>query len=53
MGGGSIGVWADIFSRTIITGREFPLGVVISLLGSPIFILLLIMRAKGFYRRVI
>lgn len=53
LGGGIIGVWADIFSRTIITGRELPLGVVISLIGSPIFILLLIMRAKGFYRRVL
>ncbi len=41
-------VWADIFSRTILPHTEIPIGILISAIGSPCFIWLLIKRSYGF-----
>ena len=41
-------VWADIVSRTIRPNTEVPIGVLISLVGSPIFIMLMIRKTYSF-----
>lgn len=45
--GGIFLVWADVFSRIIIPNAELPVGILISMIGSPIFIYLLVKRAFG------
>lgn len=37
-------VWADILSRILIANTEVPIGIIISLIGSPLFIYLLIKK---------
>ncbi|MBM7367761.1 FecCD family ABC transporter permease [Gordonia hydrophobica] len=44
--GALIVVWADVVARTLISGRELPLGLVTSAIGVPAFIWLL-RRQKG------
>lgn len=39
-------IWADILSRILIPNTELPIGILISMIGSPMFIYLLIV--KGF-----
>lgn len=39
-------VWADLVARTLVAPRELPLGVIIALVGVPVFITL--MRRKGY-----
>lgn len=46
--GGLATIVLDIFSRTIITGVEIPLGVIFSLLGAPFFIYLMVQGKYGF-----
>lgn len=41
-------VWADVLSRTIIKGTEIPIGILISMIGAPCFIWLMIKRTYGF-----
>ena len=43
--GGLIMVWADICSRILIPNTEVPIGIIISLIGAPIFTYLLISKA--------
>lgn len=38
-------VWADILSRSIIPGGEIPTGVIISIVGAPVFIYLIINKS--------
>lgn len=41
-------LWADILSRIIIPGSELPTGIIISVLGAPLFIYLIVSRSyKG------
>lgn len=42
-------VWADIMSRILIPSTELPTGVVVSLIGAPLFIYLII--SKSFRRK--
>lgn len=39
--------WADVFSRIAVENGEVPIGIVVSLLGSPIFLHLLLKRKHG------
>ena len=39
--------WADVFSRLAVENGEMPIGLVVSLLGSPIFLHLLLKRKRG------
>lgn len=41
-------VWADILSRTLIKGTEIPIGILISMIGAPCFIWLMIKKTYGF-----
>lgn len=44
-------VCADVASRTIMEGSEVPIGVVVSVIGAPVFIYLLISRNYGYGKR--
>lgn len=41
-------IWADVLSRTIISGSELPIGILISIIGAPVFIYLMISKSYGF-----
>lgn len=41
-------VWADVLSRIIIPGSELPIGILISMIGSPCFIYLMVSKSYGF-----
>ena len=46
--GAIILIWADVLSRAIIKGTEIPIGIVISIIGSPLFVWLMIKKNYGF-----
>ncbi|MBB6714562.1 FecCD family ABC transporter permease [Clostridium gasigenes] len=41
-------VWADVLSRIIIQGSELPIGILISMIGAPSFIYLMVSKSYGF-----
>lgn len=41
-------VWADVLSRIIIPGSEIPIGILISMIGAPCFIYLMVSKSYGF-----
>ncbi len=41
-------IWADVLSRIIIPGSELPIGILISMIGTPTFIYLMITKSYGF-----
>ncbi|CEI72110.1 MULTISPECIES: FecCD family ABC transporter permease [Romboutsia] len=41
-------IWADVLSRSIIKGTEIPIGILISIIGSPCFVWLMIRKTYGF-----
>ena len=41
-------VWADVLCRVIIPRTELPIGILISLIGAPCFVYLMIKRTYGF-----
>jgi iron complex transport system permease protein len=41
-------IWSDVISRLIIPGSEIPVGIVISLIGAPSFVYLIISKTYGF-----
>ena len=46
--GAIILIWADVLARSVSSLGEIPVGVVISLIGSPVFLYLLINKEYGF-----
>lgn len=46
--GGILLVWADVASRSILKNAEMPIGILISLIGAPCFIYLLVRKSYGF-----
>ena len=46
--GSIILIWADVLSRALIKGTEIPIGIVISIIGSPLFVWLMIKKNYGF-----
>jgi len=47
-GGGLFMVWADVLSRIIIPYTELPIGILVSMIGAPCFIYLLMKKQYGF-----
>lgn len=41
-------VWADVASRVILPNSEIPIGILVSLIGAPCFIYLMITKSYGF-----
>lgn len=41
-------IWADAFSRTLIKGTEIPIGIIISMIGAPCFVWLMVRKTYGF-----
>jgi len=41
-------IWADVLSRVIIKGTEVPIGILISMIGAPCFVWLMIKKSYGF-----
>lgn len=41
-------IWADVLSRSLIKHTELPIGILISMIGAPCFIYLLVFRSYGF-----
>ncbi|MCK5785634.1 MAG: iron ABC transporter permease [Candidatus Sabulitectum sp.] len=46
LGGAVLMLWADVFSRVVISPAELPIGVILSLLGGPFFLYLLIKKPR-------
>lgn len=46
--GGLILIWADVFCRIIIPQNELPIGILISLIGAPFLMYLIIKKAYNF-----
>ena len=46
--GAIILIWADVLSRALIKGTEIPIGIVISIIGSPLFVWLMNKKNYGF-----
>lgn len=46
--GSIILIWADVISRVLIRGTEIPIGIVISIIGAPLFVWLMIKKNYGF-----
>lgn len=41
-------IWADVLSRIILKNSEMPIGILISIIGAPCFIYLMVRRSYGF-----
>ncbi|SHH74785.1 iron complex transport system permease protein [Sporobacter termitidis DSM 10068] len=41
-------IWADVLSRIIIPHTELPIGILVSMVGAPCFVYLLVRRSYGF-----
>lgn len=46
--GGLFMIWADILSRTLIANVELPIGIITSVIGSPLFIYMIIKKGYNF-----
>lgn len=41
-------IWADVLSRIVIKNAELPIGILISMIGAPCFVYLMIKKSYGF-----
>lgn len=48
LGGAIFLIWADILCRIIISGSELPIGILVSMIGAPCFIYLMVKKTYGF-----
>ncbi|OAH57107.1 ABC transporter [Domibacillus aminovorans] len=46
--GGLFMIWADILSRTLIHNVELPIGIITSVIGSPLFIYMIVKKGYNF-----
>ena len=46
--GGIFLIWMDVLARTLIPSSEIPIGILVSIVGAPIFIYLMVSRTYGF-----
>ncbi len=46
--GGIFLIWIDLISRILIKGTEIPVGILVSIIGGPVFIYLMIDKSYGF-----
>jgi iron complex transport system permease protein len=47
LGGAVLLVWSDVVSRLVVSPAELPIGVLLSLLGGPFFLYLLLRRNEA------
>lgn len=48
LGGAIFLIWSDVAARTFIEKSEIPIGILVSLIGAPCFIYLMIKKSYGF-----
>lgn len=48
LAGGIFMIWADVLSRILIPHTELPIGILVSMIGAPCFIYLLVNKTYGF-----
>lgn len=48
LSGGIFMIWADVFARIIIPDSEVPIGILVSLIGAPVFIYMMMKKTYGF-----
>ncbi|WP_368259099.1 iron chelate uptake ABC transporter family permease subunit, partial [Blautia wexlerae] len=46
--GASFLIWCDVACRVILKNSEMPIGVLVSIIGAPCFIYLLVRKSYGF-----
>jgi iron complex transport system permease protein len=46
--GGLFMIWSDILSRTLIHHVELPIGIITSVIGSPLFIYMIVKKGYNF-----
>ena len=46
--GSSFLIWCDVACRVILKNSEMPIGVLVSIIGAPCFIYLLVRKSYGF-----
>lgn len=46
--GGLFLIWSDILSRTLIQNVELPIGIITSVIGSPLFIYMIVKKGYNF-----
>ncbi|CAM3658146.1 FecCD family ABC transporter permease [Marinicrinis lubricantis] len=46
--GGLFLIWADILSRTLVHNVELPIGIITSVIGSPVFIYMIVKKGYNF-----
>lgn len=46
--GGIFLIWADVLCRIILRNAELPIGILVSMIGAPCFIYLMVRRSYGF-----
>lgn len=46
--GGIFLIWADVLCRSILKNSELPIGILVSMIGAPCFIYMMIKRSYGF-----
>ena len=46
--GASFLIWCDVLCRIILKNSEMPIGVLVSIIGAPCFIYLLVKKSYGF-----
>ena len=46
--GGIFLVWADVVARSLVPGKEIPIGIITSVVGAPVFLFIMLRHAYGF-----
>lgn len=46
--GGIFLIWADVLCRVLLKNAELPIGILVSMIGAPCFIYLMMKRSYGF-----
>lgn len=48
LAGGIFLMWADVFSRIILPHSELPIGILVSMIGAPLFIYMMVTKSYSF-----
>ena len=46
--GGIFLIWADVLARTLLPETEVPIGILVSMVGAPVFIYMMMRKSYGF-----
>ena len=47
LGGGIFLLWADVLCRSVLPGREIPVGILTALVGAPVFLYLMARKGRA------